>query len=112
MFRRNTEKYITFSVPIKKEHYNGKTIAYKLKFVDSYRFMQDSLSRLDDNLSDINNKEPENKFMTDSLSQSNNNPSQMDKKESKDKFIDNIRSMMTSLSQSINKQIMQIDRKN
>ena len=34
-----TEKYITFSVPIKKEHDNGKTTKYKLKFIDSYRFM-------------------------------------------------------------------------
>ena len=45
----NTEKYITFSVPIKKEHDNGKTTTYKLKFIDSYRFMQDSLSNLVDN---------------------------------------------------------------
>ena len=59
----NTEKYITFSVPIKKEHDNGKPSIYKLKFIDSYRFMQDSLSNLVDNLSDINNKEPENKFV-------------------------------------------------
>ena len=36
----NKEKYITFSVPIKKEVDNGKTIKYKLKFIDSYRFMQ------------------------------------------------------------------------
>ena len=35
----NTEKYITFSVPIKKEHDNGKTITYKIKFSDSCRFM-------------------------------------------------------------------------
>ena len=28
----NTEKYITFPVPIKKEHDNGKTITYKIKF--------------------------------------------------------------------------------
>ena len=110
MFRRNTEKYITFSVPIKEEHYIGKTIAYKLKFIDSYRFMQDSLSELDDNLSDINNKEPENKFMTDSLSQSNNKTSQIDKKEPKNKFINKMRSMMTSLSQSNNK-TSQIDNK-
>ena len=52
----NTEKYITFSAPIKKEHDNGKTTTYKLKFIDSYRFMQDSLSNLVDNLSEINNK--------------------------------------------------------
>ena len=38
----NTEKYITFSVLIKKEHDNGKTTTYKLKFINSYRFMQDS----------------------------------------------------------------------
>ena len=82
----NTEKYITFSVPIKKEHDNGKTTTYKLKFIDSYRFMQDSLSNLTDNLSGINKKEPENKF------------------------IDNMRSMMTSLSLSIDK-ISEIDKK-
>ena len=75
----NTEKYITFSVPIKKEHDNGKTTTYKLKFIDSYRFMQDSLSNLVNNLSGVDNKEPKNKF------------------------IDNIRSMTDSLSQSITK---------
>ena len=49
------EKYITFSVPIKKEiiDNNGdkKTISYKLKFIDSSRFMQSSLSELVDNMS-------------------------------------------------------------
>ena len=40
----NMEKYITFSVPIKKECDNGKTIAYKLRFIDSFRFMSTSLS--------------------------------------------------------------------
>ena len=53
------EKYITFSVPIKKEVIinNGdkKTIAYKLKFIDSYRFMQISLSELVDYTSVIFN---------------------------------------------------------
>ena len=49
----NTEKYITFSVPIKKEHDNGKTTTYKLKFIDSFRFMSTSLSDLVDNLSRI-----------------------------------------------------------
>ena len=34
----NTEKYITFSVPLKKENDNGKIIAYKFRFIDSYRF--------------------------------------------------------------------------
>ena len=53
----NTEKYITFSVPIKKELNNDKTIIYKLKFIDSFRFMSASLSGLVDNLSEINKKE-------------------------------------------------------
>ena len=43
MLGENTEKYITLSVPIKKEHDNGKTTMYKLKFFDSYRSMQNSL---------------------------------------------------------------------
>ena len=49
--RENTEKYITFSVPIKKEHDNGKISTYKLKFIDSYRFMQSKLLDLVDKLS-------------------------------------------------------------
>ena len=81
----NTEKYITSSVPIKKEDDNGKTTTYKLKFIDSYRFMEDSVSNLTDNWSGIDKKEPENKF------------------------IDNMRSMMTSLSLSIDK-ISEIDK--
>ena len=51
----NMEKYITFSVPIKKECDNGKTIAYKLRFIDSFRFMSTSLSELVDNTSGIFN---------------------------------------------------------
>ena len=47
----NMEKYITFSVPIKKECDNGKKIAYKLRFIDSFRFMSTSLSELVDNMS-------------------------------------------------------------
>ena len=47
----NTEKYITFSVPIKKEitktdkDGNNKImkISYKIKFIDSFRFMSSSL---------------------------------------------------------------------
>ena len=49
----NAEKYITFSVPIKKGHDNGKTSTCKLKFIDSFRFMLTSLSHLVDNLSEI-----------------------------------------------------------
>ena len=49
----NTEKYITFSVPIKKKIENENIeITYKIKFIDSYRFMSMSLSKLIDNLSE------------------------------------------------------------
>ena len=47
----NTEKYITFSVQINEELDNGKTITYKLKLIDSFRFMSVSLLKLVDNLS-------------------------------------------------------------
>ena len=53
----NSEKYITFSVPIKKEVDNVKTITYKLNFIDSFRFMADKLSNLAANLSEIYKKE-------------------------------------------------------
>ena len=45
------EKYITFSVPIKKKCDDSKTITYKLRFIDSFRFMPTSLSELVDNMS-------------------------------------------------------------
>ena len=49
----NTEKYITFSVPIKKKIENKNIdITYKIKFIDSFRFMATSLSKLVDNLTD------------------------------------------------------------
>ena len=63
---KNTEKYITFSVAIKKEiakkYKNGNDkiikLLYKTKFIDSYRFMSTSLSKLIGNLSDsIHNDE-------------------------------------------------------
>ena len=47
----NVEKYITFSAPIKKKCDNGKTITYKLRFIDSFRFMSTSLSKLLANMS-------------------------------------------------------------
>ena len=48
----NTEKYVTFSVPKKKKIENKDIeITYKIKFIDSYRFMAISLSKLVDNLS-------------------------------------------------------------
>ena len=56
----NTEKYITFTVPIEKEvtriDKNGekitKNIGYILQFTDSARFMASSLSNLVSNLSE------------------------------------------------------------
>ena len=73
----NTEKYITFFAPINIEHVNDTTVTYKLKLIDSYRFMPSSRSSLVDNLSKIKSKKPE------------------------DEFIDNFRSMITSLSYSV-----------
>ena len=56
----NTEKYITFLVPIKmeitKKYKDGNVkiikISYNIKFIDSFRFMSTSLSNLVDNLSE------------------------------------------------------------
>ena len=107
--RQNTDIYITFSVPIKKEHDNGKTTTYKLKFIDSCRFVNALLSSLVDNLSGINIKKPENKFintmksMNDSLSSIVDNLSEINKKE-------HAKSMASSLLQPIDK-VSEIDRK-
>ena len=50
----NTEKYITFSVPLKKKIENKNVeITYKITFIDSFRFMSSSLSKLVDNLSEV-----------------------------------------------------------
>ena len=55
----SVNNYITFSVPIEKEVINNngdkKTIRYKLKFIDGFRFMSTSLSELVDNTSEIFN---------------------------------------------------------
>ena len=56
----NKEKYKTFSVPMKKEikkiSKDGNeivtTISYKIKFINSSRFIASSLSNLVDNLSE------------------------------------------------------------
>ena len=66
----NTEKYTMFSAPLKKKIINkNKTleITYKIKFIDSYRFMSTSLSKLVDNLSEglHNNKCVNCKFCLD-----------------------------------------------
>ena len=74
-FGENTGKYITFSVPIKKEttkiDKNGSdenvNISYKIKFIESFRFMLSSLSNVADNLAvDIppkdKDKQPKNIF--------------------------------------------------
>ena len=53
----NTEKYISFKVPLKKTNMNGKLVTYKLKFIDSMRFMNTSISNPTDNLSEINKQE-------------------------------------------------------
>ena len=121
----NTEKYITLSVPVKKviennndndndnDNYKAKainnveTVTYRLKFIDSCRFMHDSLSNFVANLSEINTKEPKNKFidimrsMTDSLSLSIDKVSKIDRKisqidenEPDNKFIDNMKPMI------------------
>ena len=44
-------------MPLKKENDNSKKITYKLKIIDSYRFMSTSLSNLVDNLSGVYDKE-------------------------------------------------------
>ena len=56
----NTEKYNPFSVPIEKEvtktdkdgNKSVATISYKIKFIDSARFMASSLSNLVDHLTE------------------------------------------------------------
>ena len=50
------EKYIIFSVPIKKDVDNNKTVTFKLKFIDGFRSMSISISILIDKLSKIHKK--------------------------------------------------------
>ena len=49
----DAEKYITFKLPLKKEIKDGKFITYKLKFIESIRFMNSSLPHLTDNPSEL-----------------------------------------------------------
>ena len=82
---KQLQKNMTMVKQLKKEHDNGKTAkkhkttTYRLKFIDSYRFVQCSLSTLVDNLCGN------------------------DKKESCNEFTDSMRFMTNSLTQSINK---------
>ena len=49
----NSEKYISFKASLIKEDEN-KDVTYKLKFIDSIRFMMDSLDNITNNLSELN----------------------------------------------------------
>ena len=57
----NGEKFMSFSIPIKKKTYANsrstkkKTLTYYLRFIDSARHMNESLSSLADNLSGLKN---------------------------------------------------------
>ena len=48
----NSEKYIAFTVPFKKDINNYRLITYRLKFIDSFRLFASSLSNLVNNLVD------------------------------------------------------------
>ena len=61
----NIKKYITFSVPIKKENGNGKAITYNIKFINSVRFMSNSLSSMADNLAKGIHKDKCKNFKSD-----------------------------------------------
>ena len=45
----NSEKHITFKALL-----NNNDVTYKLKFIDSFRFMPNSLQNLVDNLTELN----------------------------------------------------------
>ena len=82
----NTEKYITFSVPIKNKIENKDLeITYKIKFIDSYRFMSSSLSKLVDNLSEgiHNNKCVDCKSNLDYVRITTARPSSLERKNEK-----------------------------
>ena len=81
------------------------------------------ISEINNKISQIDKKEPDNKFIDsirsmmtslslsiDKVSEIDNKLSQIDKKETENKFTDNMRSMINSLSQSIDK-VSEIDKK-
>ena len=49
----NTDKYMSFSIPIKKVQKDKKCITCNLKFIDSIKFMNESLGTLVNNLSKL-----------------------------------------------------------
>ena len=58
MLRRNYRKiYYFFSTNLKNKLDNNKTITYRLKFIDSFRFMSTSQSSLVNNVPEIYKKE-------------------------------------------------------
>ena len=82
----NTEKYITFSVPIKKKvEIKDLEITYKIKFIDSYRFVSSSLSKLVDNLSEgiHNNKSVDCTSNLDYVGITTARPSSLERKNEK-----------------------------
>ena len=50
----NSEKYITFKALFNRRCKDDKEVTYKLKFIDSFRFIFDSLQNLVDNLTELN----------------------------------------------------------
>ena len=97
----NMEKYISFSVPLKVQNKDGKMETFRLKFVDSQRFMNSSLAKLVGYLSDIKETNKETDIFINNmrssattLQKSINNYSKLDKKETHE-FTDNLRSMTT-----------------
>ena len=53
------EKYISFSVSAKFENNEKELVTYKLKFIDSKRFMNTSLQKLVDNMTGLNENDKE-----------------------------------------------------
>ena len=94
------EKYKTFSVLIRKKDDEDNTITYKLKFIDSMRFMNSSLEKLVDNLSETNTHNKGMKEFDDNIMAVQNlvtDYSTIDKKETT-KITTNVKSMITTLS--------------
>ena len=81
------------------------------KIYYSYRFMQDSLSNLIDNLSKINNKKPKDDIRSmrsllnpvNKISEINKKIAQIDKEKLKTKITDSMRSMTDSSLHPVNK---------